>query len=215
VTREKPVEGYTIGFGGWVRYQANRLPFPVFLRIRESRDGRLEIGELYIGDGERITGDLLRRLDLNRIESYFNGEVAEFLRSQLKLVGPDLRRLIGYYSTVFSFTGELNWVQRSFLAQYEREDNSEPQAPEQTLTEPFRAIEYVIDATLDIPISRPWPDDFYRRVADLYRRLVGVVRAPAGVIADANRVPVKRVHEWVKVARDRGFLLPGRQGKAG
>jgi hypothetical protein len=68
---------------------------------------------------------------------------------------------------------------------------------------------------MDIPTSRPWPDDFYRQEADLYRRPVGFVRTPAGVIADANGVPVKRVHKWVKLARDRKFLPPGRQGKAG
>lgn len=59
------------------------------------------------------------------------------------------------------------------------------------------------------------PDDFYERVADLYRRLSVYSSRPAADIADANGVPVTTVHRWVKEARHRDLLPPGRVGAAG
>jgi integrase len=43
----------------------------------------------------------------------------------------------------------------------------------------------------------------------------GPLRAPAGAIADANKVPVSTAHRWIKVAREKKFLSPGTKGKAG
>ena len=71
------------------------------------------------------------------------------------------------------------------------------------------------DALLNIPISRPYGDDFYREVASVYARLAGRVRAASGLIADANHVNLTQVHRWVKVARAKEFLPAGRVGKAG
>jgi len=34
-------------------------------------------------------------------------------------------------------------------------------------------------------------------------------------LAEANGVPVSTVHRWVKEARRRGFLPPGRPGRSG
>jgi hypothetical protein len=212
----------SFGNGGWVRYQHKAIPVPVFLRMREADGGRLEIGELYMGDGARITGDLLRRLDLNRIEAFLNNE-GEMVRARLQAAHPDLRRLIGYFATDINVRPDrpVDWVQRSFLAQFDAETvegrglTPEPVPQLKPLSKPIEDVEYVVDAALEVPDARPYPDDFYRAVASVYSDLAGVLRAPAGAIADANGVPVSRVHEWVKVARARGFLPKGRQGKAG
>ncbi|HEX3538859.1 MAG TPA: hypothetical protein VHT75_00320 [Acidimicrobiales bacterium] len=59
------------------------------------------------------------------------------------------------------------------------------------------------------------PDDFYRRVAALYLDLAQRSGRPAADIARANEINVSTVHRWIKEARRRGFLPPGRAGKAG
>jgi hypothetical protein len=59
------------------------------------------------------------------------------------------------------------------------------------------------------------PDDFYRRVAAAYSDLAGRSRRPAAELAAKNDVPVTTVHRWIKEARRRGLLGPGRRGSAG
>ena len=66
-------------------------------------------------------------------------------------------------------------------------------------------------AQLEIPTTRKKPDEFYRQVAKAYQTLAGMDRRPAVILADKNRVPVTTVHRWVKEARARGFLAPGRR----
>ena len=64
--------------------------------------------------------------------------------------------------------------------------------------------------------GRKRPDDWYRRAADEYARLVAAGdRAPAQTIAKANGVPPTTAHRWIKEARRRGFLPAGRPGRAG
>lgn len=66
--------------------------------------------------------------------------------------------------------------------------------------------------TLD---GRGRPDDFYAHVAAIYRHLVGQTKQPVASIAAANNVPKTTAHRWIKEARSRGLLAPGRPGKAG
>lgn len=61
----------------------------------------------------------------------------------------------------------------------------------------------------------PYGDDFYRRVAAAYSALARQLSRPAAELAEANDLPVTTVHSWIKQARRRGFLPPGRAGKAG
>jgi hypothetical protein len=58
-------------------------------------------------------------------------------------------------------------------------------------------------------------DDFYAHVAAVYRHLVGQTKQPVASLAQANNVPKTTAHRWVKEARARGHLPPGRPGKAG
>jgi hypothetical protein len=58
-------------------------------------------------------------------------------------------------------------------------------------------------------------DDFYAHVAAIYRHLVGQTKQPVASLAEANNVPKTTAHRWIKEARARGHLPPGRPGKAG
>jgi hypothetical protein len=66
--------------------------------------------------------------------------------------------------------------------------------------------------TLD---GRGRSDDFYAHVAAIYRHLVANTKQPVASLAEANRVPKTTAHRWIKEARARGHLPPGRAGKAG
>ncbi|HZB40722.1 MAG TPA: hypothetical protein VE487_07145 [Ilumatobacter sp.] len=68
---------------------------------------------------------------------------------------------------------------------------------------------------LEVPDHRPYGDEFYKRVAAQYAALAQHVGRPAAELAEVNDEPVTNVHSWVKEARRRGFLPPGRKGKAG
>jgi len=58
-------------------------------------------------------------------------------------------------------------------------------------------------------------DTFYRSVANRYAQLAQSERAPAQVLAAEEGVKPATVHKWVKEARRRGLLGPGRPGRAG
>ena len=58
-------------------------------------------------------------------------------------------------------------------------------------------------------------DEFYETVAKTYRHLSAVTKRPVAELAEANEVPPTTAHRWVKEARRRGMLPPGRPGKAG
>lgn len=63
--------------------------------------------------------------------------------------------------------------------------------------------------------TRGRPDVFYREVADVYLDFAQGSARPACDLADRHGVPVSTAHRWVKEARRRGFLPPGRPGKSG
>lgn len=63
--------------------------------------------------------------------------------------------------------------------------------------------------------GRGRPDSFYESVAEIYRQLSATTAQPVAVLAEANQVPRTTAHRWVKEARRRRMLPPGRPGKAG
>lgn len=60
-----------------------------------------------------------------------------------------------------------------------------------------------------------YPDEFYEVIARAYRTLAAHSARPIVDIAEANEVPVTTAQRWVKEARRRQLLPPGRRGKAG
>ncbi|SDJ94175.1 hypothetical protein [Nonomuraea jiangxiensis] len=59
------------------------------------------------------------------------------------------------------------------------------------------------------------PDEFSQRVAWYYRAFSALSPRPAKDIADHSHVPVATVRGWIREARLRGKLPPGKKGKAG
>ena len=60
-----------------------------------------------------------------------------------------------------------------------------------------------------------YPDAFYESVAAIYRALVATSSSPVAHLAEANNVPLSTAQRWVKEARRRSLLPPGRPGKSG
>jgi len=65
------------------------------------------------------------------------------------------------------------------------------------------------------PPGRGRPDLFYRDVATVYLDYAQGSHRPAADLAERHDVPVTTAHRWIKEARRRGFLPPGRPGRAG
>jgi hypothetical protein len=68
------------------------------------------------------------------------------------------------------------------------------------------------------PLARPQgriDDEFLVELAVMYRWLTGRHQAPAPAIAEQTGAPVRTVHRWVAMARERGHLATARRGRAG
>ncbi|TMR93188.1 hypothetical protein [Nonomuraea basaltis] len=63
--------------------------------------------------------------------------------------------------------------------------------------------------------KRGRPDGFYREIADTYHELAQTSARPAAELAELRDIPITTAHRWVKEARRRGFLPPGRPGTSG
>jgi hypothetical protein len=86
-----------------------------------------------------------------------------------------------------------------------------PTAPEA----PPRARSAAIPQRLRTNAVRGYPDAFYDSVASAYRHLATASPRPVADLAAANGVPTTTAQRWVKEARRRELLAPGRPGKAG
>jgi hypothetical protein len=186
------------GHGGWLRYAIAGSPVLTYVRYAKL-GGRLEPVEIYMErtDEAALTSDDLRRVPLGRIDAQANSR-PDLVQMWLQQPGPDLRR-----------------AARTFQS---HQTNRATEPVLEALRLPRSLPEPDLDATLDVPTANsrlPYPDEFFRQVAEVYTRLTPWTRAPACLIADANGVPVSTVHRWTKVARSRGYLAPTRQGKAG
>lgn len=203
------------GNGGWVRYRSSRSALAAYVRYID-RDGRLEPAELYLEqvDAGVLDSNSLREIPLGEINAWVNAEPA-LVRDRLGIAAPDLRRAARHYSTTTWGHPDkvLHWVAAMYWAQIP--GSGIPQAPLPKV-KPFAPVEVEpVDPALNVPPARPYGDDFYAQVADVYRALSLIERSPAGAIADANGVPITTAHRWVKVARQRGLLEPARRQKRG
>jgi len=161
------------------------LSATVLVRIAVGTDGRLVLAGLRV-DGPP-TAELLRAIPVGRIEAAAN--------AQLSVIGD-----------VIVPTAPANVRARPL---------GPPDGPGDgwEITDPARAVRRTHHG--DVARSRGRPDLFYREVADVYLDLAQASHRPASDIAAQHGVPVSTAHRWVKEARRRGFLPPGRPGKTG
>lgn len=151
------------------------------------------VSDLYL-HGPVLTADMLREISLSRLEAWRNAEVDHPLFTS-GARGKDSRERAG--SDEDLTVAELR--QRARKVRERREDVAQAFAQVEKLTRPDGSD----------------PEKFYRQVALAYRQYAIETKAPARAIADEAQVPVTTVHRWIREARQRGFLPPGRKGRAG
>jgi hypothetical protein len=170
------------------------LPGTVLVRVAADPGGRLVLTGLRI-DGAP-SAELLRSIPVGRIEAAAN--------AQLTIVGdavtavPPARR-----------PGHRRRAPNPDGRGWETSDPS--RAAIRPATQPVqRGIAGVAAVT-----GRGRPDSFYQEVAHTYLDLAQASIRPVAELAEANGVPVTTAHRWIKEARRRRFLPPGRPGTAG
>lgn len=159
------------------------------VRVARAEDGRLLITDLYV-HGAEITAEAVRGISISRLEAALNDPA---ISGTLEGVG--LRS--------WAQGGKGHWPDDELTLPALRQRASTVESRQQ------RRL---------VKLSRPTgrdSDSFYRDVASAYAELARATRAPAKVLAEEAEVPITTVHRWVREARRRGFLPPGRKGKAG
>jgi hypothetical protein len=180
--------------GDWCEWrQEPPLPGTVLVRIAPGAGGRLLLTGLRV-DGAP-TAELLRAIPVGRIEAAANAQLAIVEDTIVATAPPGPRD-----------------------APYARPPHASPGGWE--TTDPSRAAPRPVGRRhrlhLDVTEGRRGrPDVFYRDVAHTYLELAQESARPASELAEANDVPVTTAHRWIKEARRRGFLPPGRPGKTG
>ena len=184
--------------GDWYEWtQEPALSATVFVRVIGSPGGRLILGGLRI-DGEP-SAELLRAIPVGRIEAAANAQLT-------------------FVDTILVPVATLNGVpSRPHWPGTVQAPAPSPALTGWETTEPAFAANRpgVQDSALDPDTRRGRPDQFYREVATAYLELAQITPRPAADLAHSHDVPQTTAHRWIKEARRRGFLPPGRPGKAG
>jgi hypothetical protein len=201
----------SVGSGGWVRWELIEPPIDGYVRLQDE-GGRLVIAELYMP--RAAAAGELARIPFAAIEARLNDPhelIAQSVRWSLDIPGPLLSVAASYYgSTVHGTQGWVSDMLRSQHPHWGVEPVRRKRLPK-LIPDDDRDV----DARLVPPDSKPWPDEFYERVAEVYSALAARYRDPNGRIADASGVDIKRVEQWVRRARALGYLSPARPGKRG
>lgn len=176
------------GHNGMVWYRDPDSRRLVCLRMRQSEDGRWEVGELYVAPAAKpISTDDLRGIPLGWLESMCNGPEMQAQLSE--------RRETGSTLTMEQIAQATEGARKVFHS-YRR--THKPRAAPR----------------IEIPRTRPYPDTFYAAVAAAYISEASSGK-PATRISELTGKPLSTVHRWISECRRRELLPPARQGKAG
>lgn len=157
----------------------------------------------------RLFGDVQLRV---RVEAHDDGRLG---LAELRVIGQptsELLRAIPLGRMEAAANAQLTVV----------DDHIEPTPPRRR--RPPNVTVTTNDLGWDMPVAPPVlrsastrgrPDAFYREIATRYRVFARTSRRPAIDIAEKYGVPVTTAHRWIREARRRGYLPPGRPGKAG
>lgn len=177
--------------------------------------------DLYLArrDGGPLTAGAWSRVKLGAIEHAANrSELGAAIRGRLHMPGPLLRTAAAFFASSFGTRDRQplrpHWAADMMWSQIDESIAPAAEAPpDQAPSVTSTWITTEVDATL--PVEVKGSPEFFAAVADTYRELVAVTRAPAQPMADANGVPVTTVYYWIRQARELGYLAPGTRGKAG
>lgn len=173
-----------IGKGGWAFWKVN-MGGEVRLRFGTRDDGRIEIKEVYVVRERGVSARFMRDLPLGRLETMVNSSAVK---------GKQFRELIEATWTEGDVVEEAAWAVAETLPDPD---------------DPLHELEF--DPTVPGADVRRKSDDFYAAVAEKYSGIAARGEpAPAKALARANDVPVSTVNWWIKQARRRGLLPPGR-----
>jgi hypothetical protein len=190
--------------GGWIVVASAESQHRLSLRVEEREDGRLRIVELVLFDAGGLSGTMLRDLPLGAWEAQMNApEVAALLRTRFAEDHPYGMDDLEFEHNAFDLTPMPLEVDDGALEFHFPGAGHEP------------AVAIPLEPQLDLGASGmragKRPDDFYRGVAEAYSWLAGHGHRPAPALALINGVPPTTIHRWVKEARRRGLLGPGRR----
>ena len=200
------VTTYDPGPGGWLRCEtediSRALERSLLGRVADQQGaawvrftddgGRLVPAQVVLSGA--VTTDTLRGLHLGRAEAWANGPGAARLRAKMDDPAPDP------------------------AADLDQAVPRRRRRGKDTATAPGR---------IEVPAGGPGPgrgrgDDFYRQVAAVYTAAAAqgqppgdAVKKAAGRRPDGDEWPPSTVNRWVREARRKGFLAPGRVGRVG
>lgn len=190
--------------GGWVRLTESGGP-SVYLHFRQDGPAgqerfNLKTAVMKAGEDEVLSGRSWRRIPLLEVERFIAvPQVQTALTFPCDEPPPAVLEKLDEYFEAGKYPGnpsETGYISSGMLTS---------DSPEGAAAGKFPVIK---------PPGRI-TDDFLRDVADAYRWFTNAKQPPAPAIAEMADVPVRRVHRWVSDARKRGFLPPGRPGRAG
>jgi hypothetical protein len=218
----------SFGNGGWVGLDDIGMPGPVYIRMRLA-DGRLRISELYMDASQGVTDitqSVLRALPVSRIEAWMNDRAADVVR-RIEAPAPDLSILATYFCTWInpSTLGDPRnaqietWATLCLVSQLPERvvEGSGGTVVRRARRQPrdWKVVNDDRDFTLKRGPTSGLTDEFLRDVSRAYMAAVARGERPNMAIAAQTGHVAKTVQRWVYLARQRGIMPRGRQGKAG
>ncbi len=223
----RPLSRLKVGNGGWCVWDDAQVAGVVWTVRLSDEGGRYVVVELHVAG--RINTDVLRALPIGEIERQANHPDARpVIADRMTVPGPRVAELAALYATdpragsdpervgtnspepvVGSQGGDYPEIPDNLrfpdflLEKLARGEVLDPESGEVVELEPLVAVPRV-------PTGRPVPDDFYKEIADAYARIGGP--RPAIELSTLMSVEKERVHSWIKEARRRGLMEPGRKG---
>jgi hypothetical protein len=222
---------FIAGVAGWAAFRVSETTPFAFARF-SLRGSRLTITKLHLADDEGIGTDALRRLPLGRVEAMANGPYRAQLEdgwSEDEEPAPD-RNVFPSPEDVQEWVGELDPhrfddLLRSPDLPGHRERVEIVERWRESVAEGRQTLDGFVNSStgqrwrktlsrIRVPKTRPYPEDFYKQVANIYSALAAIgSKQPAVEIAEASKVPTSTVHRWVKEARRLNLLPEGQRGK--
>lgn len=182
-----------LGTPGWVEIELDDGDIRLLAKLARTGSGRTAVTRLIVL-GDAVDSATLRAIPIGRVESIVN--------SWPRPLDPnDLGDLV--YGDALPPDEGLDQVDRGLT---------------EFLAKPVRRTRASRRGQRREPLARPDgtdPEGFSRLVAQAYAHAVKETAKPALLLAEEAGVPVVTVHRWIREARQRGFLPPARQGRAG